>query len=120
MAQAFMAVFGMTVSEIYPVCASILSIVGLLVLFQTSKPFDKFRRIVWFSMALALLCCFILLPGLFELRIGGWKTGLVMLVLILMTPTVFFALQRLCDWGDKIVVAIIRSSRRRKNKRRIQ
>ena len=114
MAQAFMAVFGMEVAEIYPVCAAILSIVGLLVLFQTSKPFDTFRRVIWIAMAIALFGCFIFLPGLFELYIGGWRTGLVMVVLILMTPTVFFALQRVCDWGDRLIVALIRKKKNRK------
>lgn len=116
MAQAFVAVFGMDVVEIYPVCAAILSIVGLLVLFQTSKPFDTFRRIIWFAMALCLAICFLFMPGFFELRVDGWRTGLVMLVLILMTPTVFFALQRLCDMGDRIIVALIRKSRKKKYK----
>jgi len=110
------AVFGMDVVEIYPVCAAILSIVGLLVLFQTSKPFDTFRRIIWFAMALCLAVCFLFMPGFFELRVDGWRTGLVMLVLILMTPTVFFALQRLCDMGDRIIVALIRKSRKKKYK----
>ena len=117
MAQAFMAVFGMGVTEIYPVCAAILGIVGLLVLFQTSKPFDKFRAIIWLAMAFALAGCFVILPGLFELHIGSWKTGLIMLTLILMTPTVFFALQRVCDFSDRIIVSIIRKSRKRKRRR---
>jgi len=117
MAQAFMAVFDMAVSEIYPVCAAILSIVGLLVLFQTCKPFDKFRRIIWFAMAAALVGCFTLLPGLFELHIGSWRTGLMMLVLILMTPTVFFALQRLCDWSDRRILGIRRRLRKRRKKK---
>ncbi len=116
MAQAFMAVFGMNVTEIYPVCAAILGIVGLLVLFQTSKPFDTFRRVIWFAMTICLAACFLLMPGFFELHINGWRIGLVMLVLILMTPTVFFALQRLCDFGDRVIVAVIRKSRRKKNK----
>lgn len=118
MAQAFMAVFGMSVTEIYPVCAAILGIVGLLVLFQTSKPFDKFRRVIWFAMAIGLAGCFAFLPGLFDLQIGSWRTGLVMLTLILMTPTVFFAVQRVCDWSDKVIVAIILKLRKRKNKRK--
>ena len=118
MAQAFMAVFGMALEEIYPVCVAILSIVGLLVLFQTCKPFDKFRTVIWFAMAAALLGCFILLPGLFELHIGSWQTGLVMLNLILMTPTVFFALQRLCDWSDRRILSARRRLRKRRKKNR--
>ena len=117
MAQAFMAVFGMALEEIYPVCVSVLGIVGLLVLFQTCKPFDRFRKIIWFAMAAALLGCFILLPGLFELHIGSWQTGLVMLNLIIMTPTVFFALQRLCDWSDRQILRAHRRLRRRRKKK---
>jgi len=117
MAQAFMAVFGMTVTEIYPVCAAILGFVGLLVLFQTCKPFDKFRRVIWAAMAAALVGCFTLLPGLFELHIGSWRTGLVMLVLLMMTPTVFFALQRLCDWSDRRILGVRRRLHKRRKKK---
>ena len=106
MAQAFMDVFGITQEQTSTICAAILGIVGLLVLFQVCKPFDFFRKVIWWCMAAALFICFTLLGTFFELRAGETTTSLVMAALLIMTPTVFFAMQRLFDWGDKIFLRI--------------
>jgi len=110
MAQAFGVIFGLPEAEAATVCVSVLSVVGLLVLFETCKPFDKFRKIVFCAMAAGLVLCFILLRSLFELQVADIRSLLVMAALILMTPTVFFAIQRLFDWGDKLV-ALFRQRR---------
>ena len=83
-------------------CAGILAVVGMMVLFQVCKPFGAFRRIVWGGMLVCLVVVFTCLGELFELRSGTVQTNLLMLTLLLMTPTVFFAMQRLFDWGEKI------------------
>ena len=101
MAQAFMAVFGMSLEEIGTVSAAILAVVGLQVLFQVCKPFDKFRKLIWWLMAAGLVICFTLLRGLFSLGAATEASRLVMTALLIMTPTVFFAIQRVFDWGDK-------------------
>ena len=106
MAQAFMDVFAITQEQTSTICAAILGIVGLLVLFQVCKPFDGFRKVIWWCMAGALVVCFTLLGTFFELRTGEASTQLVMAALLIMTPTVFFAMQRLFDWGDKIYLRI--------------
>lgn len=102
MAQAFMAVFGLPLPQIQTVCTAILAVVGLLVLFQVCKPFDKFRKLIWWAMAAALVGCFTLLGNLFDLQAGSLEINLVMATLLIMTPSVFFAMQRIFDWGDKI------------------
>ncbi len=102
MAQGFMDVFDLPFVPFQTVCTAILAMVGLLVLFQVCKPFDKFRKAIWIAMALALVICFTLLGSLLELHSGGMATDLVMITLLIMTPTVFFAIQRLFDLGDKI------------------
>ena len=102
-AQAFMVVFGLGEAETSTICAAILSFVGLLVLLETCKPFDKFRKLIWGAMAAALVLCFTVLGGFLELQAGSVQTKLVMATLLIMTPTVFFAVQRLCDWGDKLI-----------------
>ena len=116
MAQAFMAVFSLPLNETGTVCAAILGVVGLLVLFQVCKPFDKFRRLIWFAMAAALVGSFTLLSELFELHPGTDASQLVMTALLIMTPTVFFAVQRSFDWGDR-VWAWLRSRRSRRSVR---
>ena len=101
-AQAFMSVFALPLDQISTVCTAILAVVGMLVLFQVCKPFDRFRKLIWFAMAAALVGCFTLLGGLFELRTESLAVQLIMATLLIMTPTVFFAVQRVFDWGDKL------------------
>ena len=106
--QAFMVVFGLPAASIATVCAGILAVVGMMVLFQVCKPFGTFRRIVWGAMLVCLIVVFTCLGELFELRSGTVQTNLLMLTLLLMTPTVFFAIQRLFDWGEKIFRRVFR------------
>ena len=115
MAQAFMAIFSISLEEISIVCAAILSVVGLLVLFQTCKPFDKIRKLIWWAMALALVFCFTLLGSFFELQATSMGAKLVMATLLIMTPTVFFAIQRVFDWGDKVYLRIRRMLKKKKH-----
>ena len=106
--QAFMVVFDLPAASIATVCAGILAVVGMMVLFQVCKPFGTFRRIVWGAMLVCLIVVFTCLGELFELRSGTVQTNLLMLTLLLMTPTVFFAMQRLFDWGEKIFRRVFR------------
>ena len=105
-AQAFMDIFDFPAEPMATVCAAILGVVGLMVLFQVCKPFDRFRRIIWTAMAAAMVACFTLLGTIFELRSGTIQTNLVMVTLLLMTPTVFFAMQKSFDFGDKIYLRV--------------
>lgn len=114
MAQAFMAAFGLPLEQISTVCAAILSVVGLLVLFQTCKPWDKFRKLLWWLVAIALVVCFTWLGSLFELRASDYSIQLVMTVLLIMTPTVFFAIQRVFDWFDKLFAKLNGKNKSRK------
>lgn len=102
MAEAFMAVFGLAIDPIRTVCMAILSVVGILVLFQVCKPMNRFRKIIWGGSTVLLLCCFIFLGEFFELTTGSAGSNLVMATLLIMTPTVFFAFQRLFDFSDKV------------------
>ncbi len=106
--QAFMDVFGLAAEPVATVCAGILAVVGLMVLFQVCKPFGTFRKIIWWAMAAGLVVCFTLLGPLFELRAATVESKLIMFTLLLMTPTVFFAMQRLFDWGEELYVRLKR------------
>ncbi len=110
-AQAFMAAFSLPLEQISTVCTAILAVVGMLVLFQVCKPFDKFRKLIWWAMAVALVGCFTLLGGVFELRVHSLSVELVMATLLIMTPTVFFAVQRIFDWGDKLYVRFYKKNK---------
>ena len=117
MAQAFMAAFALPQEQISAVCAAILAVVGMLVLYQTCKPFGKFRKLIWWLMAVALVGCFTLLGSFFELQASLPSVQLVMAVLLIMTPTVFFAMQRTFDFGDRVADHFRRKLRKRKIKK---
>ena len=104
--QMFMDVFRLPAESSATVCAGILAVVGMMVLFQVCKPFGRFRKVIWCAMGLGLVLCFTVLGQVFELRTGSMETKLVMATLLLMTPTVFFAMQRLFDWGEEIYVRL--------------
>ena len=86
-------------------------------LFQVCKPFDKFRRIIWAVMAVAMVACFTLLSGFFHLETGTAESTLILLTLVIMTPTVFFAVQRVFDLGDKVYLWIRTRWAARKSKK---
>jgi hypothetical protein len=77
------------------------------------RPFDFFRKLIWWAMAAALVVCFTLLGAFFELRMSGPSGLLIMVTLLVMTPTVFFAVQRVFDWGDKVYARILQWRERR-------
>jgi cation-transporting ATPase E len=102
MAQAFGQTFHLPAAYTSTICAALLGVTGLLVLFQVCKPFDRFRSLIWGAMAFAMVVSFTALRGLFELNIAG-SSLLVLVALVIMTPTVFFAMQRIFGWLDKAV-----------------
>ena len=102
MAQAFVTVFGIPHEQISPVCAAIMGTVGLLVLYQVCRPFDKFRVVIWWTMVAGMIISFTLLGGLFDLRISTSQTVLTAITLLIMTPTVFSAIGHLFRFSDRI------------------
>ncbi len=108
MALAFMQIFGLNSDEASTICTAILSVVGLLVLFQISKPMGLWRKVIWTAMAAALVVIFAFFRGFFYLHIESHQALLVMVTLLLMTPTVFFAVQRIFDWFDRLILKLRR------------
>lgn len=116
--QAYMSVFALTAESITTVCAGILGVVGMMVLFQVCKPFDLFRKVIWAAMAVGLVGVFTVLGQFLELTASRPETKLAMLTLLLMTPTVFFAMQRLFDWGERLYNQILGKLDARKDTKR--
>lgn len=99
--QVFALVFSLPQDEVSTICAAILSFVGLLVLYQICKPFNWFRRLLWWLMAAGIVLCFTLLGDILDLRMWTDEVRLVMFTLLVMTPTVFLAIQRVFDWCEQ-------------------
>ncbi len=105
-ALLFMALFGedkLPLAEISTISTAILSIVGLLILYQVGKPMGVFRWVIWWSMAVALVACFTAFAPMFDLHLVSPQATLVLATLLIMTPTVFFAIQRVFDFGDRVL-----------------
>ena len=102
-AQAFMAAFRLPYEDGQTITTAILCCVGLLVLLRVCRPFTKMRRIVWWAMAVCVVGAFFVLPPVLGyLRITQLESWLVMLAVLVMTPTVFFALHRVFDWAEQL------------------
>ncbi len=112
-ALAFMLNFDLPMEEVSTICTAILAVVGLLVLYRVSMPMGTWRKLVWWAMLGILVLCFTVLGTFLELRMESKQALLVLVTLLIMTPTVFFALQRVFDWGDRLVAGL-RTRLRRK------
>ncbi len=88
-AQLILTGMGLPPAQISTACAAILAVVGMFVLRQTCKPFDPFRHILWWVMAAALVFCFTVMSGFFDLSYGGVKSTVAVLVLMAACPFVF-------------------------------
>ncbi len=106
MAQALGTALQLPEAVCSTVCVSALAVVGLLVLFDTCKPLDTFRKAVWGVMAAGLLLCFTLLRELFELQLSGETDLLLIAALALMAPTVYSLIKALFSWGDRLYLRL--------------
>ncbi len=105
-AQIVLGIFCVPMAQVQTVCTGILAVTGLLVLLSASKPFDKFRLIIWALMAIALVFSFLFLGSIFQLQRVSLTTLPIMGILLAATPFVYWTLRRLFDLGDRIVVNI--------------
>ena len=106
--QLAAARLGLAPGTVTTACAAVLATVGLLVLYQTCKPFGRFRRLIWWTMAVGLMVCFTFLGPIFGLRASTVESKLLMFLLLLVTPPLFFIMQRLVNWGEEICVRLRR------------
>jgi len=100
--HVMMISFRLPMGDSATVCTAVLALVGLMVLYKVSVPFDLFRKLIWGAMAIALLGSFTLLGAPFELTISDSRSYLVLLSALIMAPTVFYALQRLFEQWDRL------------------
>lgn len=103
-ALGFMEFFHVPATDVKSISTAILCTVGLSVLLQVCIPFTKLRRFVWIAMAVCVVGAFIVLPMLSDyLTLTVSSSWLIFLVVLIMVPTVFYAINRIFSWGDKLV-----------------
>jgi hypothetical protein len=59
-------------------------------------------------MAAGLFACFTYFGGIFNLQTGSTGSLLVMVTLLLMTPTVFFSVRKIFDFADQFLAVLQR------------
>ena len=103
-ALAFMKFFQVPATDVKSIATAILCTVGLSVLLQVCIPFTRLRRFVWITMAVCVVGAFFVLPAFSDyLKLTRSSSWLIFLVVLIMVPTVFYALNRIFVWGDHIV-----------------
>ncbi|MCL2343626.1 MAG: HAD-IC family P-type ATPase [Firmicutes bacterium] len=99
---------GVSVNEMSTICAIILGVVGLLVLYQVCKPFNRIRKIMMAGLALAMAFCVLFLKALFTLTKLNFSSMLVLAVFALLAYPVMFViragLDRLRSWWNGLGV----------------
>jgi len=84
---------GVSVAEMSTICAIILGVVGLLVLYQVCKPFNRIRKVMMVGLALAMAVCVLFLKGLFTLSRLNFSSMLVLAVFALLAYPVMFVVR---------------------------
>ncbi len=101
-AMAFRTVLDLDSQQIGTIAAVCLAAVGMLVLTGVCYPFDKFRAWLCAVMGVALVGCFTLLGGILGFSTGTAQSNLLLVAMLIMAPTVYFAMLWLFDQGDKL------------------
>ena len=76
-------------------CAVVVAVTGISVLFTVSRPFRPFRAVLVAAMAAALVGSFTLLGGFFDLTLTGADAYWLLIGVILTTAAVFFGISKM-------------------------
>ena len=101
LAQLVMTQLGFSLDCISTACAAVIGMCGMLVLHETCKPFNRLRTILWCAMAGALLLGFSALAGFFDLAYDSFAAIVVILLLLIATPTIFLLSNILVKHAEK-------------------
>ena len=100
--QAMMVHFAIPLADVRAIATAILAVVGLMVLHQVGTPMNRFRALVWWAVAAAIVGCFTLLGDFFDLQILKGSSLVALVVILLVIPTVFRFLQWVFSQGDRL------------------
>ena len=100
--QAMMVHFAIPLADVRAIATAILAVVGLMVLHQVGKPMNRFRALVWWAMAAAIIGCFTLMGDFFDLQIIKGSSLVALVVILLVIPTVFRFMQWVFSQGDRL------------------
>ena len=76
------------------ICTGIMGVVGLLMVYQTSQPFNKLRKAMMIGLTAVFALCYFFLPNLFTLSALDNPSLLILVVLGLLAFSVMFVCRR--------------------------
>ena len=83
---------GLSAANTSTLCAAAVAVTGIAVLFRVCRPFRPFRAVLLGAMAAALVGCFTLLGGFFDLTLTGADAYWLLAGVLVTTPAVFFGI----------------------------
>ena len=105
-AQIALHICAVPPEQVQTICTAILAVTGLMVLLSVCHPFDKFRSIIWFLMAAALLFSFFFLGSIFQLQRVTGNARWILVILLACTPAVYLINLKLFDLGDRVIAKL--------------
>ncbi len=104
--QAFAFAFEFSTQALSTLSTLCVAFVGLLVLYQVCKPFDRKRRILWSGVAAALAFCVVFLRDFFSLAPLGLQETLVLGVFLCLSWPVMHAILLLFDRCRRLLLTL--------------
>ena len=98
---AFGRVFAFPQDQISTITAVLLSLVGMIMLFRTCRPFTKMRRILFIGVAVLLVVCVGFFSWFFTLTPLGVRELLILLVLSLSAIPIMDYTDKLLSWARR-------------------
>ena len=97
------------------ICTGIMGIVGLMMVYQTSRPFNALRKAMMILLSLAFGVCYFFLPELFTLSALDKPALLILVVLGLLAFSVMFVCRKGLAQLNRRFAKVIFPPRRKKN-----
>lgn len=110
----FYLVFHIREEMLSTICTGIMGVVGLLMVYQTSQPFNKLRKAMMIGLTAVFALCYFFLPNLFTLSALDNPSLLILVVLGLLAFSVMFV----CRKGLNAAKAQLSQGRRPQRRRK--
>ncbi|MDD6023823.1 MAG: cation-translocating P-type ATPase [Oscillospiraceae bacterium] len=104
--EGFFAVFQFPQEQLYTMSTVVMAVIGLRVLYQAAEPVDWKRALLIALTALALIVCFVPLRDIFDFTVPTMETGLVLLVLILVSFQIMRCVLMLFEKAGQLIQTI--------------
>ena len=86
------------------ISTGVMGVVGLMMVFRTSKPFNTLRIVMMAFLIAAFAVCYFFFPTYFTIEPLNTRGLLVFIVFALLACSVFWVLRRLGQWiSEKIL-----------------